>query len=65
MSYQNRQPYYHRITLLFTSTGIDEERFRKLTIDRLNNELLNGDDLFDFEIEDWDEGEPGDPADLL
>jgi len=65
MTYQNRQPYYHRVTILFTSTGCTEEQFREHVLDQLNTNLLNGDDLFNFELEEWDEGEPGDPADLL
>jgi hypothetical protein len=59
MSYQNKQPYYHRVVILFTSTGETEERFQEF----LNNNQT--DEFFDFEIEEWDDGEPGDPADLL
>ena len=62
----NRQPFYHRIVVTFTSAdGIDEETFRNLIFDDLIRNHLNGDDLFDFDIEEWNDGEPGDPADLL
>lgn len=59
MSYQNKQPHYHRITLLFTSTGITEEEAQE------HFNLTQTEDMFNMEIENWDEGEPGDPADLL
>ena len=59
----NRQPFYHEVTLLFTTAGyLSEEKFRELVLDELNQTY---DDLFNFEIDGWQEGEPGDPADLL
>jgi len=59
MSHQNKQPYYHEALITFTTTGETEDRFQEF----LNN--IQTDEFFNFEIQDWLDPEPGDPADLL
>lgn len=61
----NRQPCYHRVTILFTAT----EEFEHLPLERQLNAILKkslsgyvGDSL---QIEEMDEPEWGDPADLM
>ncbi len=63
----NKQPYYHRATLLFTATRpVDRQEL----VDLLNEaiEKLPKDDRADIvvsvDVENCD-SEPGDPADLL
>jgi hypothetical protein len=62
----NKQPFYHRATILFTATRpITEEEFRKLVAYAVECGL-EGAGLEDtVEIEEWLEPEAGDPMDLM
>jgi hypothetical protein len=62
----NKQPFYHRVTVLFTATrALKEDELKDLLFDGLNEmskgKIVKG----SVEIEEFDEPEPGDPADLM
>lgn len=58
----NKQPYYHRATILFTATGaIPQEALEEA----LNDKVADGNHVLYFEVEEYEDPEPGDPADLM
>lgn len=58
----NKQPFYCRATVLFTGIrDMDRETFLSIMRGALRGHAV----LSSVEIEEWDDPEPGDPADLL
>lgn len=60
----NKQPFYHEVNIIFTSTRpIAQEEFAQ-ALERLPKRKL-GIVAGSLEIEEFHEPEPGDPADLM
>lgn len=61
----NQQPYYHRVTVLFTCVDpmyeIDFEKILKRAMQEHHASYVAG----SLEIDEFCEPEPGDPADLM
>ena len=55
-----KQPFYHRATILFTST----EPFTLAELERLLQAALWSKGIRSIQVEEMEEPEPGDPADL-
>lgn len=59
----NKQPFYHRCTILFTATEpMTEEDVLENIQDGLTMDIVIKDSI---QIEEFDDPEPGDPADLM
>lgn len=59
----NKQPFYHRVTVLFTAT----EELTEADVLKKVRKGLSGRQVIasSVEIEEFDEPMPGDPADLM
>lgn len=56
-----KQPYYHSLGLLFTSTDGDHDKYQKAAIEAIKKVDGVVPESVEFE---YHESEPGDPADL-
>jgi hypothetical protein len=64
----SKQPFYHRVTLLFTSTsGCGEEQFLEAFQAFMKSKSASQLGIVpnSLTVETYEEPEPGDPADLL
>lgn len=65
----NKQPFYHRAVVLFTSTtGVGEDDFINALVKAIDTgKAFKGLEIIadTIDIEEYDDPEPGDPADLM
>lgn len=58
---KNKQPYYHRMTVLFTATS----PIPKDLVEEILVKAMKKAHAFDVQIEEYEDPEPGDPTDLM
>ena len=60
----NQQPFYHRVTILFTATdAVSQEEFEKALKTAMKS--IKPYVQKSLEIEDYEDPEPGNPMDLM